>query len=62
MGGWMSREASREKHAGTSGSFKRAAERKGISTSELAHEDAHKSGKMGAKARMALAFAKARKK
>lgn len=61
-GGWMSREAAREKHAGTKGSFSRAAKAHGMSTSAYAHEKEHSSGKVGKKARMALAFAAARKK
>jgi hypothetical protein len=58
---WMSKEASREKSAGTKGSFTRIAERHGRSVHEEAVHDEHKPGKVGKKARMALAFAKARK-
>jgi hypothetical protein len=61
MSNWMEKESQREKHAGTKGIFKRAAERQGKSTHELAEDDKHKSGKMGARARMALAFASARR-
>lgn len=61
MNRWMSKEASREKHAGTKGSFKAAAKRHGMSTSAYAHKEAHASGKVGQRARMALAFAAARK-
>lgn len=57
---WMSREASREKHAGTKGSFTRIAEGHGRTVHEEAVADEHKSGKVGKKARMALAFEKAR--
>jgi hypothetical protein len=57
---WMSKEGQREKHAGTKGSFTRIAERHGRSVPEEAQADKHKPGKTGAKARMALAFAKAR--
>lgn len=53
---WMQRESEREKHAGTKGSFRRIAERHGRSTHEEAEADKHKSGKVGKKARMALAF------
>lgn len=59
-GKWMSHEAEREKHAGTKGSFSRAAHRAGYSTSEYAHMKEHAPGKMGKKARMAEMFAKAR--
>ncbi len=59
---WMSHEAEREKHAGTKGSFSRLAHRKGHSTHEEAELDKHKSGKVGQKARMALAFSAARHK
>lgn len=58
---WMSKEAQREKSAGTKGSFTRIAHRKGHSVHEEAELDKHKSGKTGKKARMALAFAAARK-
>lgn len=59
---WMSKEASREKHAGTRGVFKAAAHRAGKSTHEFAEEHKHSSGTVGKRARMALAFAAARKK
>lgn len=59
--GWMSDEAAREKKAGTKGSFTRLAHRHGRSTHEEAEHDKHKSGNTGQKARMALAFAAARK-
>ena len=58
---WMSHEASREKHAGTKGSFTRIAHAHGRSVSAEAHADEHKPGKIGKKARMALFFAAARK-
>ena len=57
---WMQRESQREKHAGTKGSFTRIAQSHGHSVHEEAELDKHKSGKVGAKARMALAFASAR--
>jgi hypothetical protein len=58
---WMAKEAQREKHAGTKGSFTRIAERKGHTVHEEAELDKHKGGKIGKKANMALAFAGARK-
>jgi len=58
---WMSKEASREKHAGTKGSFTRIAERHGRSVHEEAVADEHKPGKIGKKARMAMMFEKARR-
>jgi hypothetical protein len=57
---WMQAEASREKHAGTKGSFTRIAHSHGRSTHAEAEHDKHKPGKIGQKARMALAFASAR--
>jgi hypothetical protein len=57
---WMQHEAQREKHAGTKGSFTRIAHRHGRSVHAEAEADKHKSGKIGGKARMALAFASAR--
>jgi len=57
----MSHEASREKHAGTKGSFSRAAHAHGESTSEYAHQKENAKGKVGKKARMALMFSEARK-
>ena len=57
---WMQHEAQREKHAGTKGSFTRIAHRHGHSTHEEAELDKHKKGKIGQKARMALAFASAK--
>lgn len=61
MSNWMAQEASREKHAGTKGSFTRIAKSHGRSVHAEAEHDKHKSGKVGQKARMALAFASARK-
>lgn len=60
MAKWMQHEASREKHAGTKGIFKRAAERAGKSTREYAEEEKHASGKTGKRARLALAFMSAK--
>jgi hypothetical protein len=58
---WMQHEANREKKAGTKGSFTRIATAHGHSVHEEAELDKHKSGKVGKKARMALAFASARR-
>jgi hypothetical protein len=60
-GGWMSDEADREKSAGTKGKFSGAAAKAGKSTAEYAESHKHDSGKTGARARMALMYAKARK-
>jgi hypothetical protein len=57
----MQKESKREAKAGTKGSFSAAAARAGKSTSEFAKEHEHSSGKIGKRARMAEAFAKARK-
>lgn len=54
--GWMGKEAKREKHAGTKGVFKAAAQRAGKSTKDYAEEEKHASGKTGRRARLALAF------
>lgn len=53
---WMQAESNREKHAGTKGVFKAAAQRAGQSTRDFAEEHKHSSGKIGKRARMALAF------
>ena len=58
---WMQAESKREKHAGTKGSFSRSAERAGMSTQAYARKEEHAPGKTGKRARMALAFASARK-
>jgi hypothetical protein len=58
---WMQNEAAREKSAGTKGSFTAIAQAHGRSVPEEAEADKHKSGKIGGKARMALAFASAKK-
>jgi hypothetical protein len=56
----MQNEAAREKHAGTKGSFTRIADAHGHSVHEEAELDKSKGGKVGKKARMALAFEGAR--
>jgi hypothetical protein len=58
---WMQHEASREKHAGTKGSFTRLAHRHGLSVGEEVKRDEHKPGHEGQMARMAKAFRSARK-
>lgn len=58
---WMSKVSEGIKSSGHKGVFKAAAHRAGKSTSEYAHEKEHASGKTGKRARLALAFAKARK-
>lgn len=60
MAKWMQAESQREKHAGTKGVFKRAAERAGKSTREYAEEKKHSGGTVGKRARMALAFMSAK--
>jgi hypothetical protein len=57
---WMQHVASGIKRRGTEGVFSGAAHRAGKSTSEFAREHAHSSGKIGKRARLALAFAKAK--
>lgn len=56
MANWMQAESKREKHAGTKGVFSAAASRAGKSTREFAEEHKHSSGKIGQRARMALAY------
>jgi hypothetical protein len=46
---------------GTEGVFSGAAKRAGMSTSAFAEKHKHSSGKVGKRARLALAFASARK-
>jgi hypothetical protein len=58
---WMSGVKKEMKAKGTEGKFSAAAHRSGKSTSEFAHEKAHAPGKTGKRARLAIAFAKARK-
>ena len=58
---WMQKESKREEAKGTKGSFSRSAERAGMSTQAYARKEEHAPGKTGKRARMALAFASARK-
>ena len=57
---WMQKVSKGIKHRGTEGVFSSAAHRAGKSTHEFAEEHKHSSGKVGKRARLALAFAKAR--
>lgn len=57
---WMQGVASKIKSSGHKGVFRAAAHRAGKSTSEFAHEHEHSKGKVGKRARLALAFAKAK--
>lgn len=57
---WMGAVKETMKKRGTEGVFSSAAHRAGKSTSEFAHEHEHSSGKIGKRARLALAFASAR--
>jgi hypothetical protein len=57
---WMSGVKEGMKRRGTEGSFSALAHRKGHSTHQEAEMDKHKSGKVGKKARLALAFESAR--
>jgi hypothetical protein len=61
-GKWMQGVKKEMKRKGTEGSFSRAAKAHGMSTSAYAHEKAHSPGLVGKRARLALAFASARKK
>jgi hypothetical protein len=60
MAQWMSKVSEGIKSRGTKGVFKKAAERAGKSTHEYAEEKKHASGKIGRRARLALAFASAK--
>ena len=57
---WMQGAASGIKKRGTEGVFKAAAQRAGMSTRAYAEKKKHASGKVGARARLALAFMHAR--
>ena len=58
---WMQKAKDKMEKKGTVGSFRRIAQSHGRSTHEEAEVDKSKSGKVGKKARMALAFEAARK-
>lgn len=57
---WMQSVNKGIKKRGTEGVFSSAAHRAGRSTHEFAEEHKHSSGKVGKRARLALAFASAR--
>jgi hypothetical protein len=57
---WMQKAAERMKKKGTVGSFTRMAKRAGKGVQEYAHMKASAPGKVGKKARFALAAAKAK--
>jgi hypothetical protein len=57
---WMQGVSRGIKKRGTEGVFKKAAARAGKSTHEFAEEKQHASGKIGKRARLALAFASAK--
>ena len=57
---WMQGVKEDMESRGTEGSFSAAAHRAGKSTSAFAHEKEHSKGKVGKRARLALAFASAR--
>ena len=57
---WMQEAREGMKARGTEGSFRAIAKRHGRSTHEEAEHDKHKSGKIGMKARFALAAESAR--
>ena len=57
---WMQKVSSGIKKRGTEGVFSGAAHRAGKSTHEFAEEHKHSKGKIGKRARLALAFASAR--
>jgi hypothetical protein len=59
---WMQAADKSIKKNGTKGVFKAAAEKAGKSTEEFAEEHKNDSGKLGARARLALAFMSSRKK
>jgi hypothetical protein len=57
---WMQGVANKIKSSGHKGVFRAAAHRAGKSTHEFAEEHRHSSGKIGKRARLALAFSKAK--
>jgi hypothetical protein len=58
---WMQHVKTGMKRRGTEGVFSGAAHRAGKSTHEFAEEHKHSSGKVGKRARLALAFESARR-
>jgi hypothetical protein len=59
-GRWMQKAAASIKAKGTKGVFKASAARHGMSTHAYAEKEKHASGKVGKRARLALAFEKAK--
>jgi len=59
-GRWMQKVSEGIKKRGTEGVFSSAAHRAGKSTHAFAEEHKHSSGKVGKRARLALAFAHAK--
>ena len=57
---WMGKVAAGIKKSGHKGVFRKAAHAHGESTHEYAEEHKHSAGKVGKRARLALAFAKAK--
>ena len=57
---WMQKASEKIKSSGHAGVFRAAAHRAGKSTHEFAEEHKHSSGKVGKRARLALAFSKAK--
>ena len=57
---WMQGVANKIKSSGHEGVFSSAAHRAGESTHEFAESHKHSAGKIGKRARLALAFAKAK--
>jgi hypothetical protein len=60
MANWMAGVSAGIKRRGTKGVFKAAAEHAGKSTHEYAEEKKHASGKIGRRARLALAYESAK--
>jgi hypothetical protein len=60
MSRWMQKASESIKANGTKGVFKAAAQRHGMSTEAYAEKEKGAPGKVGKRARLALAFAKAR--
>lgn len=57
---WMQKVSSGIKRSGHADVFREAAHRHGMSTHAYAEKEKHASGKLGKRARLALAFASAR--
>ena len=59
-GRWMQKASEDIKSSGNKGVFREAAKRAGKSTHEFAEEHKHSSGKVGKRARLAIAFGNAK--